>query len=301
MSENAPQLSAAFAQEHDFLVAVDSDGCALDTMTFKHLECFTPQIIKFWGLEAVRSLAEQTEQFVNLYSKWRGLNRFPALLMVLDLLGDRPEVRAEQMAIPPMESLRAFLDSGQPQSNAGLQAAIDTKPDDELEKVLQWSHAVNRAVAEKAEKVRPFPSVRHTLETMAKRADLIVVSQMPHEACAREWREHGLAPSVAMLGGQELGSKAEQLRAAADGRYQADQVLMVGDAPGDLAAAQANDALFFPTTPGREECCWQQLGDEGFDRLLSRRFAGEYQDRLIKQFEDSLPDRPPWLGDAGRK
>ena len=43
------------------------------------------------------------------------------------------------------------------------------------------------------------------------------------------------------------------------------------------------------------------LGDEGFDRLLSRRFAGEYQDRLIKQFEDLLPEKPPWLGETPRE
>ncbi len=56
MNSRVPTPAAAFAKQHDFLVAVDSDGCAMDTMTFKHLHCFTPQIIRFWGLGGCRVL-----------------------------------------------------------------------------------------------------------------------------------------------------------------------------------------------------------------------------------------------------
>ena len=295
MNSSAPSSAADFEKRHDHLVAVDSDGCAMDTMTFKHIHCFTPEIIRSFGLEPIAELVEQTEYFVNLYSKWRGLNRFPALLMVLDLLRDRPEVRDSGVTIPTMDSLRAFIDSEHPKSNAGLQAVIDsTRPSPELQRVLQWSEAVNRAVDQKAGHLRPFPSVKATLDRMARQADLIVVSQMPHEACRREWQQYGLAQHVAMLGGQELGTKAEQLRAAADGRYEPACVLMVGDAPGDLTAAQANDALFFPTVPGDEDGSWQQLRNEGFDRFLQSTFAGAYQQSLLERFQQSLPETPPW-------
>ncbi len=295
MNSTTPSSAAAFEKRHDHLVAVDSDGCAMDTMTFKHVHCFTPEIIRSFGLEPIAELVEQTEYFVNLYSKWRGLNRFPALLMVLDLLRDRPEVQASGVTIPGMDSLRTFIDSEHPNSNAGLQTVMDTTaPNPELQRVLQWSEAVNRAVDHKADHLRPFPSVKTTLDRMARQADLIVVSQMPHEACRREWQQYDLAQHVALLGGQELGTKAEQLRAAADGRYEPAHVLMVGDAPGDLTAAQANDALFFPTVPGDEDGSWRQLRDAGFDRFLQSTFAGPYQQSLLERFQQSLPETPPW-------
>ncbi|HUW84727.1 MAG TPA: HAD family hydrolase [Phycisphaerae bacterium] len=295
MNSTTPSAAAAFEKRHDHLVAVDSDGCAMDTMTFKHVHCFTPEIIRSFALEPIAVLVEQTEHFVNLYSKWRGLNRFPALLMVLDLLRERPEVQASGVTIPAMDSLRAFIDSEHPKSNAGLETVMDTAgPNPELQRVLQWSEAVNQAVDQKAGHLRPFPSVKPTLDRMARQADLIVVSQMPHEACRREWQQYSLVQHVALLGGQELGTKAEQLRAAADGRYEPANVLMVGDAPGDLTAAQSNDALFFPTVPGDEDGSWQQLRDEGFDRFLQSTFAGPYQQSLLERFQQRLPETPPW-------
>ena len=32
--------------QQQFLVGIDSDGCAFDTMEIKHKECFIPNIIK---------------------------------------------------------------------------------------------------------------------------------------------------------------------------------------------------------------------------------------------------------------
>ena len=58
-------------KEHDFFVGIDSDGCAFDTMEIKHKECFIPNIINHWGLQAVSKYARETAEFVNLYSKWR--------------------------------------------------------------------------------------------------------------------------------------------------------------------------------------------------------------------------------------
>lgn len=295
MTSTVPTSAAAFQKNHDFLVAVDSDGCAMDAMTFKHIHCFTPEIIRIWRLERVTPLVEQTEQFVNLYSKWRGLNRFPALLMVLDLLRDRPETKAAGVTIPPMDDLRTFCGSKHPQSNAGLKTAIEQTDSAELRQVMDWSNGVNASVARQGEGVKPFPSVKAALAMMASRADIIVVSQMPHVSCHKEWTEHGLAEHVAMLGGQELGSKAEQLKVAMAGRYAPAKVLMVGDAPGDLEAARKNNVLFFPTVPGEEEASWQQLMREAFDLFICGQYAGSYQDARIAAFQQRLPDKAPWV------
>ena len=45
----------------DFLVCVDSDGCAMDTMEVKHRKCFAPEMIKTWNLE------ENEEYILNLW------------------------------------------------------------------------------------------------------------------------------------------------------------------------------------------------------------------------------------------
>ena len=41
-----------FQKQKDFLVCVDSDGCAMDTMDIKHFRCFGPCMVEEWGLEA---------------------------------------------------------------------------------------------------------------------------------------------------------------------------------------------------------------------------------------------------------
>ena len=54
---------------YDFFVGIDSDGCAFDTMELKHKECFTPNIIKYWDLQAVSKYAREAAEFVNLYKQ----------------------------------------------------------------------------------------------------------------------------------------------------------------------------------------------------------------------------------------
>src|SRR6478752_10826553 len=88
-----------FTPKHEFLIGIDSDGCAFDTMELKHKECFIPQIINHYGLQGLSKYAREAAEFVNLYSKSRGINRFPALIESLELTRDRAEVRARQLAI----------------------------------------------------------------------------------------------------------------------------------------------------------------------------------------------------------
>ncbi len=73
--------------EHDFFVGIDSDGCVFDTMELKHKECFIPNFIRHFGLQGVSKYAREASEFVNLYSKSRGINRFPALVEQIDWLG----------------------------------------------------------------------------------------------------------------------------------------------------------------------------------------------------------------------
>jgi phosphoglycolate phosphatase-like HAD superfamily hydrolase len=295
MSDSAQPLRD-FTASHQFFVGIDSDGCAFDTMEIKHKECFAPNTIKHWGLQPVSKYARQAAEFVNLYSKWRGINRWPALVMVFDLLREREEVIRRKVTIPEANSLRAFIAQDEfPHSNDGLRAYMQAHPGDaELERGLRWTEAVNASVADMVHGVPPFPYVRESLEAMSDRADMIVVSATPNAALEAEWNEHGLARYVRVIAGQEMGKKAVHLELAARDKYTSDRILMIGDSPGDLRAARANNALFYPINPGDEERSWKRFHDEAMGRFFAGAYAGGYEAELIAEFERYLPDTPPW-------
>ena len=69
---------------------------------------------------------------------------------------------------------------------------------------------------------------------------------------------------------------------------------MIGDAPGDMKAAKANNALFYPINPGNEETSWKRLHDEALDRFFTNQYAGAYEQKLIQEFDKYLPENPPW-------
>jgi phosphoglycolate phosphatase-like HAD superfamily hydrolase len=283
-----------FAPQHKFFVGIDSDGCAFDSMEIKHKECFCPNTIRYWRLQPVSKYAREAWDFVNLYSKWRGTNRWPALVMVFDLLRERAEVKARHANIPHADKLRGFLTSGKPLSNDGLKQFMAEHPDAELDRAMEWSKAVNRSVEEIVFGLPPFPFVRESMALLRQNADAIVVSQTPTDALVREWREHNLDALVRMIAGQELGTKKQHLKLATEGRYAPDHVLMIGDAPGDYDAARANKALFFPINPGHEEASWERLYQEGIHKFLNGQYAGKYEAALIAEFEKLLPSTPPW-------
>jgi phosphoglycolate phosphatase-like HAD superfamily hydrolase len=292
MSDHAQALRD-FQPAREFFVGIDSDGCVFDTMEIKHKECFTPMFIKHFQLQAVSKYAREVWEFVNLYSKTRGINRFPALSNALNLLAERPEVQARQVVPWKTEALDAWLARETRLSNSALEQEIKSGNSD-LQTVMEWSLAVNAAIEDIVSGVPPFPLVRETLVRLNEVADVIVVSQTPTDALEREWAEHDIASHARLIAGQELGTKTDHLRLASGGKYAPRHVLMIGDAPGDFKAAKSNLALFFPIVPGHEEAWWQRLFDEGIDRFLSDRFAGDYEAEVLREFNASLPEQPHW-------
>ncbi len=293
MSDPRQQLKS-FSPSRSFFVGIDSDGCVFDTMEIKHKECFTPNIIKHWGLQCVSKYARQASEFVNLYSKDRGINRWPALVRVFDLLGERPEVRARNASIPEARPIRDFIASGVPLDNKNIQALAEKTGDPILKQALNWSLAVNQTIADMVENVPPFPYVRESLAKLEGQVDMIVVSQTPTEALLREWREHSIDKYARLICGQEFGTKAEHIQSATQGRYEAERILMIGDAPGDLKAARANKAKFYPINPGEEEVSWKRFYEEAIDKFLTGAYTTDYEQALIDEFQAHLPELPPW-------
>lgn len=283
-----------FKPQHDTFVGIDSDGCVFPTMEIKQKQCFHRQIVSHWHLENIEKYVRESAEFVNLYSIHRGRNRFPCLVMAIDLIRDRPEVVASKVKLPEFKALRKFMDSGVPMSNDELDKAVKKSGDPELAAALNWSKDVNAEIARTVKKVPPFKWVRESLEHIRVQADAICVSQTPTEALVREWQENDLMDYVKVIAGQELGSKQQHLQMAAQGRYPADRILMIGDAPGDFSAVQGVNGHFFPINPGHEEASWKRFQEEAFNKFTNGTYGGAYEEALIAEFNQLLPATPPW-------
>jgi phosphoglycolate phosphatase-like HAD superfamily hydrolase len=292
MSDPA-QILRDFKPSKEFFVGIDSDGCIFDSMEIKHKECFTPMFIKHFNLQAVSKYAREVWEFVNLYSKTRGANRFPALSRSLNLLRQRPQVIARQVQVPETTAVDEWISRETKLGNATLAAEVHNG-NRALEQVKRWSDAVNAAVEDIVKGVPPFPLVRECLQEINEKADAMCISQTPGDALKREWAEHGIDPFVQIIAGQEMGTKTEHLKFAAHGKYAPEKILMIGDAPGDFKAAKSNHALFYPIVPGKEEESWKRLHEEALDRFFQGTYAGEYEAALLKEFEACLPGEPGW-------
>ena len=283
-----------FQPRHTSFVGIDSDGCVFDTMEIKQKQCFHGNIISLWKLEPVEKYLRQTAEFVNLYSKWRGGNRFPSLVRVFDLLRDRPEIRNSGIPIPQLTSLRKLIASGAALGSPALEKAVAQTGDQELALILKWSHNVNESIARTVKSIPPFKWAGESLEKIRANSDAICVSQTPCEALIREWEENDLTGYVALIAGQEMGTKTEHLAMSTADRYPPDRILMVGDAPGDHKAARNNNALFYPVNPAHEEESWERFCHEAYDKFLAGKYAGKYEQKVIAEFEALLPETPPW-------
>ncbi len=294
MSNNPQQMLKDLQPQNEFFIGFDSDGCVFDTMEIKHKECFCPNYIKYYGLQSVSKYAREAWDFVNLYSKTRGVNRFLALIESVRLLGEREEVKRRNAKMPDLTPVIEWTKKETKLGNPVLKEYAAKVNDDMIDLTLEWSLAVNRCIADMVYGIAPFPFVREVLSKIEGKADSIVVSQTPVEALEREWKENKMDGYVRVIAGQEFGTKTEHLALASGGKYPKDKILMIGDAPGDRKAADANGALFFPVNPGNEEASWERLYNEALDRFFNGTYAGKYQEQLIGEFESYLPEQPPW-------
>ena len=280
--------------EKEFFIGIDSDGCVFDTMEIKQKEAFCPAFIKHYKLQKISKYAREVWEFVNLYSTTRGTNRFKALLRAIELLERRSEVKARGMEFLNMNSIAEWVRNESKLGNPALEKYAQEKNDEMINLTLDWSKEVNKVISELVFDIPPFPFVKESLDKMKSNADLIVVSQTPGEALVREWEEHNIQNYVKVIAGQEYGTKAEHLKYAAKGKYPDDKILMIGDAPGDFQAAKSNNVLFYPINPGHEEASWQRFYEEALEKFFNGNFAGEYEQKLISEFESYLPENPHW-------
>lgn len=271
-----------FSKQKAFLVCVDSDGCAMDTMDVKHFRCFGPCMVEEWQLGEWREeiLARWNE--INLYTMTRGINRFKGLAQALT------EINERYTPIPGVEELADWAASAPELSNGALAEAIKTAKGPALAKALSWSQAVNRSINALPEsEKKPFPGVAGALAAAHDVADVAVVSSANREAVEEEWARCGLLPSVDVLCCQDSGSKAACIEQLKTKGYAPDHILMVGDAPGDRAAAEKNGVYFYPILVRHEAESWADFVKQALPALTGEDYMA-YGAEASRRFEANL-------------
>jgi len=294
MTENPHKVLEELKPEKEFFIGIDSDGCVFDTMEIKQKESFCPMFIKHFRMQKISKYARETWEFVNLYSTTRGVNRFKALIRAFELLKERPEVKARRMEFIDISPVVEWVNKETKLGNPALEKYAAEVKIPVIDTTLAWSKEVNKIISEIVFDIPPFPFVKESIEKMSPKADLMVVSQTPVEALTREWQEHNIDGFVRLIAGQEYGTKAEHLKFAAKGKYPPEKILMIGDAPGDMKAAKSNGVPFYPINPGHEEASWERFYKEAQDKFFAGTYSGEYENKLIKEFEMYLPENPNW-------
>ena len=271
-----------FARKKDYLVCVDSDGCAMDTMDIKHFRCFGPCMVEEWGLEKWRDDILYRWNQVNLYSMTRGINRFKALAILLS------EIDETYKRIPDAEDFIKWTETSDELSNAVLSRVSEQTGSSCLKKALHWSDEVNRRINEIPEWDKiPFEGVKEGLAFAHEYADIVIVSSANPDAVSTEWEKHGLMKYVDLMMAQNAGSKTFCISKLLEYGYEPDHVMMMGDAPGDLKAAEKNRVRFYPVLVTHERDSWNGI-KEAFDRLINGTFDNWYQKQLINGFERNL-------------
>lgn len=272
-----------FKKKKDYLVCVDSDGCAMDTMDIKHFRCFGPCMVEEWGLGQWREAILERWNVINLYSMTRGINRFKGLAMALGEI---------DKTYKKIEGLGAFLDWAETSpelSNSAVEKAIAQGGDTVcLEKALSWSKAVNASITEIPEEdKKPFEGVKEGLALAHELADVAIVSSANLQAVLDEWDLYGLLDHTDIVLAQDAGSKAYCIGELLKKGYEKDHVMMTGDAPGDLKAAESNGVFFYPILVKREKESWSQYG-EAVEHLVGGSYGGAYADAKKKEFLENL-------------
>ena len=273
-----------YQKKKDFLVCVDSDGCAMDTMDIKHIRCFGPCMVAEWGLEEWKEpiLARWNE--INLYTMTRGINRFRGLSLALR------EINETYRKIDDLDTLVEWADNSPELSNDAVKRAIAEKPGSViLKKALNWSLAVNASIDRLPESEKlPFEGVKEALSRAQQYADVAIVSSANLGAVLDEWELYGLLEHTDIVLAQDAGSKAFCIGELLKKGYAPDHVLMCGDAPGDQDAAKKNGVFYFPILVKHEKESWAEFMDEGLQRLVDGAYGGEYQEEKNAAFLRNL-------------
>ncbi len=268
-------------EKKKFLVGIDSDGTVFDSMTVKHCDAFIPTMIKVWELEAHAETVKKICEDINLYSKTRGVNRFPGLKMSFE------QMEEQGVVVPDYSALTGFIESGLGFSNKALKQYMEQNDAPFLKEVLLWSEEADKLFEEKMKDSEPFRYVRESIEKLLPYADIAVVSSASGALLLKDFHRVGLDTLIGQIMGQENGTKTEQLKLCKGNDYADHHVLMLGDAISDYDSVKNVKGLFYPIMPGKEVESWKEFLEQGIEIFLSEDYEA-YQESILKDFFEML-------------
>lgn len=258
-----------------YLIGVDSDGTAFDSMNIKHEQAFIPAALEIWPMDEHTAQAfVGLEKKVNLFSSTRGVNRFPGLLMVFEELEN---LQCPHDGLPDLCDLRAYIAGETKYSSVTLKQWMSVHPSGELQKVLAWSQRADQLFAASCEGIQPFSGVLAALAQAGQTAEIAVVSSASKAGLQKDWTAAGLTPYVDFIMSQEDGGKTMQLQKAMANCHGGVKALMLGDTDGDAVAAHEAGAAFYPIMPGDEEASWRQFRESILPMFLADEYGAEQE------------------------
>ncbi len=268
-----------FKKNKDYLICIDSDGCAIDAMTIKHVKCFGPCIIDEYNLNENAEEILKRWDVINLYSMTRGINRFKGLALILE------EINKKHTKIEGLSDFLNWVNTTNELSNKSLIKEIEVNDSVGLKQALSWSNKVNEAVNNLTEdEKKAYPNVLQTLIKAKEFMDIVIVSSANRKAVDEEWEANSLLEHVDLVLTQEDGTKKACIKELVAKGYDLNKMIMVGDAPGDLDAAKANGIYFYPILVNDENNSWINLYSE-LDNIKNNIFSDE---ELIIKFKNNL-------------
>lgn len=272
-----------YQKKNDFLICVDSDGSAMNTMEIKHVGCFGPCMVEEWGLQAYEKQVLWIWNAINLYSIKRGVNRFVGLELTLEYINKN---------ITPIEEvdvLAHWVKTTPELSNVALIRYLEDDDSHILPKVLRWSQSVSQHIAMiPVDERRPFEGVAEALLAARDNSDIVVVSEANPDAMYEEWELHGLAYFVNLILNQNVGSKEFCVSQLLTRGYDPAKVIMIGDAMEDLEVARTCGVCFYPIVLYKESDSWRRFESEALERFYEGSYVGAYQDKLVEEFVQAL-------------
>ena len=271
-----------YKKNKEFLICIDSDGCVMDTMNSKHYTCFGPQLIEIFDLHHHNDYILSYWNELNLYSKTRGINRFVGLYTTLEKL------HKEKIIKDDLSDLKMFVEESESLSNDSLIKLLEVKDSAILKKALAWSHAVNSCIVQLPKGNDIFKESTESLIAAHELADVVVVSAANKEALIEEWNRLDVAKYTNMIFGQDYGSKSEIIRDLKLKGYKEENILMIGDALGDLKAARDNDVYFYPIIVNEEKESWIEFRKNVLSAFIKENTFKQLEDTYIKRMKSVL-------------
>lgn len=268
----------SFVKRKDMLLCVNSSGTVINSMVINHHLCYGPSFIEVWELNDKARLTQEIWNEINLYEKTRGINRFLALLTMLN--------RIKGILIPTSDFtvLKDWISTSEKLSIESLKSEIEKNPDPLLMKALKWSELINQKMALiKTIDKKPFNYAYEALEEASKYFDIAIITGASQKSIIDEWEQHGLLKFIDVIGSQEEGSKKNCVLKLIQKGYDTKNVLLIGDVMDDYDATVYNKASFYPIIINDEPSSWHIFKDFYLNKIIHHDYA-QFQDALIEMF-----------------